>query len=153
VTAKLRHIALSVPDPEQAAQFYESVFGLKRVGRTDSPLASGVYLSDGYINIALLKYKTDEMAGTKDGKDWVGTHHFGFQVDDPDAVKDKIEAQGGTFFMDLPALKETLYYEEKYRDPTGVIFDISEKGWVVDTAADKAEKAKTAKVDKELAKA
>jgi methylmalonyl-CoA/ethylmalonyl-CoA epimerase len=152
VTAKLRHIALSVPDPEKAAQFYESVFGLKRVGRTESPLASGVYLSDGFINVALLKYKTDEMSGVKEGKDWVGTHHFGFQVDDAEAVKEKIEAHGGTFFMDLPALKDTLYYEEKYRDPAGVIFDVSEKGWVVDTAGEKAERAKTAKAAKELAK-
>ena len=42
----------------------------------------------------------------------------------------RIEAQGGSFFMDLPALKDTLYYEEKFRDPEGVIFDISEKGWL-----------------------
>jgi hypothetical protein len=32
--------------------------------------------------------------------------------------------------MDLPALKDTLYYEEKYRDPDGIIFDISQHGWV-----------------------
>ena len=30
--AKLRHIAITVPDPEKAAQFYEKAFGLKRVG-------------------------------------------------------------------------------------------------------------------------
>ena len=34
--------------------------------------------------------------------------------------------------MDLPALKGTLYYEEKFRDPEGVIFDISAKGWVTE---------------------
>lgn len=136
--AKLRHIALSVPDPEKAAAFYEQVFGLKRVGRTESVLASGVYLSDGTINIALLKYKTDEMAGMKEGKDFIGTHHFGFQVEDAEATKKKIAEHGGAFFMDLPALKDTLYYEEKYRDPNGVIFDISQNGWVTDTASEKA---------------
>jgi hypothetical protein len=34
--------------------------------------------------------------------------------------------------MDLPALKDTLYYEEKFRDPEGVIFDISQHGWVTE---------------------
>ena len=34
--------------------------------------------------------------------------------------------------MDLPELKDTLYYEEKYKDPSGVIFDISQQGWVTE---------------------
>jgi len=128
--AKIKHIALSVPDPEKTAQFYEKVFGLKRVGTTESPLANGVYITDGYLNIALLKYHSDEMAGLKEGKDFIGVHHFGFQVDDSGAAKEKIESNGGAFFMDLPNLKDTLYYEEKFRDPDGVIFDISQNGWV-----------------------
>ena len=131
--AKIRHIALSVQDPEATASFYEKSFGLKRVGSTTSVLADGVYLSDGYINIALLKYKSDEMAGVAGGHEFVGTHHFGFQVEDSDHSRKQIEANGGSFFMDLPHLKDTLYYEEKFRDPEGVIFDISEKGWVTDT--------------------
>ena len=61
--AKIKHIALSVQDPEKTAKFYEEVFGLQRVGTTESVLASGVYLSDGEINIALLNYKSDEMSG------------------------------------------------------------------------------------------
>jgi catechol 2,3-dioxygenase-like lactoylglutathione lyase family enzyme len=128
--AQLRHIALSVPDPEKTAEFYEKTFGLTRVGKTESVLANGVYLSDGYINIALLKYHNDEMAGVKGGKDYVGVHHFGFQVESAEAAKAKVEDNGGSFFMDLPALKDTLYYEEKYRDPDGIIFDISQHGWV-----------------------
>jgi catechol 2,3-dioxygenase-like lactoylglutathione lyase family enzyme len=130
--AKIRHIALSVQDPEATARFYEAAFGLVRVGTTESALADGVYLSDGYINIALLKYKTDEMAGVAGGCGFVGTHHFGFKVEDAADARMRIEAQGGRFFMDLPALKDTLYYEEKFRDPEGVIFDISEKGWVTE---------------------
>jgi len=128
--AQIRHIAFSVPDPDKAAEFYEKVFGLERVGSTESPLASGVYVTDGYINIALLKYHSDEMAGIKEGKDFVGVHHIGFQVPDATAAKEKIESNGGRFFMDLPNLKDTLYYEEKFRDPNGVIFDISKQGWV-----------------------
>ncbi len=130
MATRIRHIALSVQDPEGTAAFYEQAFGLKRVGTTTSVLADGVYLSDGYINVALLKYKSDEMAGREGGAEFVGTHHFGFQVDDAAEAKKAIEANGGRFFMDLPALKNTLYYEEKIRDPEGVIFDISQHGWV-----------------------
>ena len=43
--AKLRHIALSVPDPEKTADFYCDAFDMQRVGTTDSPLATGVYVS------------------------------------------------------------------------------------------------------------
>lgn len=76
--AKLRHIAITVPDPEVSARFYEVVFELAIVGRTDSELASGVYLSDGTICLALLCYKTDEAAGKDRGQGYVGAHHIGF---------------------------------------------------------------------------
>lgn len=128
--AKLRHIAISVPDPKKAAEFYVNTFGMKQVGETDSPLATGVYLSDGVVNVALLRYKTDEAAGKERGKDYVGVHHFGFWVGDLGEARRRIEEHGGTFFLDLPEMKETLYYEQKFRDPDGIIFDISHKGWV-----------------------
>ena len=31
--AKMRHIALIVPDPEEAAKFFEAAFDLKRAGK------------------------------------------------------------------------------------------------------------------------
>jgi methylmalonyl-CoA/ethylmalonyl-CoA epimerase len=128
--AKLRHIAIAVPDVEKSAQFYEKVFEMERVGTTDSDLATGIYLSDGVICLALLNYKTDEAAGTERGKDYVGVHHVGFWVDDLDDMEKSIENGGGTFFLDLPEAKDSLYYEKKYRDPDGIIFDISHNGWV-----------------------
>ena len=78
---KLRHIALSVPDPA-AAQFYQDAFGFRKVGETDSSLARGVYLTDGTISIALLNYKSDHAAGEDRGKDFVGLHHIGVWVED-----------------------------------------------------------------------
>ena len=92
---------------------------MKRVGITESELSSGIYLSDGVVSLALLDYKTDEAAGEEKGKDFVGVHHFGFWVDDLDKTGDSIEECGGTFFLDLPEEKDSLYYEKKYRDPDG----------------------------------
>jgi catechol 2,3-dioxygenase-like lactoylglutathione lyase family enzyme len=128
--AKLRHIALAVPDPDKAAKFYSETFGMQILEKTESPLAYGWYLSDGTICLALLKYSTDEAAGLDRGKDWVGTHHFGFWVDNVEEQQKIIEKHGGKFFMELPTEKDSLYYEAKFRDPDGVIFDISAGGWV-----------------------
>jgi catechol 2,3-dioxygenase-like lactoylglutathione lyase family enzyme len=128
--AKLRHIAIAVPDPARSAAFYCDVFGMTVVGETDSPLASGVYLSDGTVCLALLNYKTDEAAGLERGKDYVGVHHFGFWSDDLDEQASLIAEHGGTFFMELPVAKDSLYFEAKFRDPEGIIFDVSHNGWV-----------------------
>jgi catechol 2,3-dioxygenase-like lactoylglutathione lyase family enzyme len=77
--AKLRHIALHTPDPEKTAEFYKRVFDMAEVGRTDSPIAKGIYLSDGTINLAVLRFKTVEAADRQDGLGPVfGLHHFGF---------------------------------------------------------------------------
>ncbi|PKP71991.1 MAG: glyoxalase [Alphaproteobacteria bacterium HGW-Alphaproteobacteria-5] len=127
--AKLRHIAIAVKDTEEAAKFYETVFSMERVGVTESPIADGLYLSDGVMCLALLKYKTEEAAGER-GLDYVGVHHIGFWVDDLEASSAEIESNGGKFFLDLPLEKDSLYYERKFTDPAGVIFDISQNGWV-----------------------
>jgi catechol 2,3-dioxygenase-like lactoylglutathione lyase family enzyme len=125
---KLRHIAMSVPDPAATAKFYKETFGMEIVGETDSPLASGIYLTDGTISLALLNYKADEWAGMD--KDAVCINHIGFWVDDLDKQGEKVLENGGTFFKELPTSKTSLHYEMKYRDPNGVIFDISHNGWV-----------------------
>ena len=128
--AKLRHLAIACDDVEATAKFYEQVFDMKRVGSSESSIADGVYLSDGVVNLAILDYKSDEAAGEERGRNYVGVHHFGFQVDDLEEAEKSIEAHGGTFFLDLPVDKDSLYYEKKYRDPSGIIFDISHNGWV-----------------------
>lgn len=127
--AKLRHIALAVNDLDKAAKFYQDTFEMERVGDTESPIASGVYLSDGTVCLALLNYKTDEAAGEERGKDYVGVHHFGFWCEDLEGQSKKIEESGGKFFLDLPVEKDSLHFERKYRDPDGIVFDISENGW------------------------
>jgi predicted enzyme related to lactoylglutathione lyase len=128
--ARLRHFAVVVRDLEKSAQFYEKVFGLKRVGCDDLEFASGIYLSDGVINLALLNYKGKTGSGLDNASSFVGAHHFGFQVDDLEDTQQRIEANGGTFFFDLGNDAQKENFERKFKDPDGVIFDISQKGWV-----------------------
>jgi methylmalonyl-CoA/ethylmalonyl-CoA epimerase len=125
--AKLRHIALNVPDPEAAADFYMKAFGLERVGQTDWANAKGVYLTDGVVNLALLHYKTEEAAGSR-GTQFFGIHHLGFWVDNLKQTKDAIEKSGGTYWMGEEST-EGGFYEVKYHDPIGVVVDITENGW------------------------
>jgi methylmalonyl-CoA/ethylmalonyl-CoA epimerase len=126
---KLRHIAITCPDPWKEADFYMKAFGMTKVGETDSTLARGVYVSDGTINIAFLNYKTDWAAGEDRGKDFYGLHHVGFWVDNVEQSKRELEAAGGTYMMGEVPVKGNTFYEVKYRDPMGVVIDITDHGW------------------------
>jgi predicted enzyme related to lactoylglutathione lyase len=128
--ARLRHFALVVRDLEKSAKFYESVFDLKRVGQETLDFAAAIYLSDGTINLALLNYFGERGSGLNNAKNFVGAHHFGFQVDDIAKAQERIEEAGGTFFFDLGNDQEKENFERKFKDPEGIIFDISKKGWL-----------------------
>ena len=125
--AKLRHIAISCRDPWATAEFYMQAFGMTKVGETHSTLADGVYLSDGTINMALLRYKSDEMAGAN-GRFHEGLHHIGFWVDDINQAQQQVERCGAKWFMGEVA-DPTTFYEVKYYTPDGTMFDITQNGW------------------------
>src|SRR5262245_19656780 len=73
---KIKHIALSTQDVDKTAKFYIDVFGMKEIARIDSPGARGYYLSDGDINLAILNFKNDAVAGVERGKGFSGIHHI-----------------------------------------------------------------------------
>src|SRR4030088_2752251 len=127
--AQLRHFAIVVRDQEKSARFYEQAFGLKRAGFEDLGWSSAIYLSDGVVNLALLHFTGEKGSGREDMKDFVGAHHFGFIVDDIAETQKKVEAAGGTFFMDLGDNAAKYTFERKFKDPDGIIIDISRKGW------------------------
>jgi len=129
--ARLRHFAVCVNDLDKAAKFYATVFDLKRIDREDLEIGSAIYMSDGVINLALLNFKGNagsKASDLKDPKAFVGAHHFGFQVDDVAETQKRIEANGGKFFFDLGDERHG-NFERKFKDPDGVIFDISAGGW------------------------
>jgi predicted enzyme related to lactoylglutathione lyase len=129
--ARLRHIAVCVKDLDKAAEFYAKVFEFKRIGREDLEIGSAVYMSDGTINLALLNFAGKGGAAAsdiKEGQTFIGAHHFGIQVDDLAETQKKIEEAGGKFFFDLGD-ERTGNFERKFKDPDGVIFDVSKHGW------------------------
>ena len=107
------------------------MFDLKRIGREDLDIGSAIYMSDGVINLALLNFTGAAGSKASDLKSptgYVGAHHFGFQVDDLAEAQRRIEANGGKFFFDLGEERHG-NFERKFKDPDGVIFDISKRGW------------------------
>ena len=125
--AKLRHIAIQVPDLEKAAAFYEGVFDLKRVAKVEAPIGNAISLSDGIMNLTLLQFPEGTKGG-KGGPDWAGLHHFGFVVDDEGETEQKIKNHGGEVFMQLPKYPG-VDAEKKFKDINGIVFDVSEHDW------------------------
>ena len=124
---KIRHIAIQVPDLQKSAAFYEHTLGLTRVGEAESPIGNAVLFSDGNINLTLLNFP-EGTQGRANGPDWAGLHHFGLLVEDADAFAKKIEQTGGQFFRKIPAMPG-VQAEVKFKDPDGVVFDVSEHDW------------------------
>ena len=115
MATRLRHIAIIVPDPEKAATFFEQAFGMTRAGTA----RRGIYMSDGVMNVALLKTEGNKKAGL---------YHFGMWVDDLDEAEKKVVDAGGSYLAGRPTSPNS-FYEAKYRDPNGVVFDLTHHGW------------------------
>ena len=122
----LRHVALSVADPWETAEYYKATVGLEEVAELDGPLAEGVFLTDGVVNLAILHFK-DEEASQGKGVDFVGIHHIGFWVDDIIVSGQQARAAGGTWIMGDPNNPDG--YEVKHTDLSDIIFDIAAHGW------------------------
>jgi methylmalonyl-CoA/ethylmalonyl-CoA epimerase len=114
--AKIRHIALIVPDVDASAKFFQEAFDLKIVGRA----RRGIYLSDGTVNVALLKVEGDEKPGL---------YHFGVWVDDLAEAEAKAQSAGATYMSGRPESPNS-FYECKYQDPNGIVFDLTHNGWI-----------------------
>ena len=80
----------------------------------------GIYLTDGVINVALL---TKEHENEK-----LGLYHFGVWVDDLDDAEKHVVEAGGSYLAGRPTSPNS-FYEAKYRDPNGVVFDLTHNGW------------------------
>ena len=133
--AKLRHIAIATQNAEETAKFYVEAFGLIQISKIDTPIVSGAFLTDGTINLAILDFKNDQVAGVERGKDWTGIHHIGFEVENLEEIAQKLAAADATPRDDI---NQALGLgsgrhgnaEVRYSGPDGVTFDVSQTGWV-----------------------
>lgn len=131
--AKIRHLAITTAEPEKVAAFYKQAFDMQEVSR--SPNGS-LHLTDGYIDLAILNWKTEKDADVgPNGPNYSGIHHIGFQVDDMDEAARKLEAANGQQLNQRPGVDVRARsatprnYEVKWAGPDGVVLDVSQSGW------------------------
>jgi catechol 2,3-dioxygenase-like lactoylglutathione lyase family enzyme len=126
--AQIKHIAIRTHDVQKTAAFYREAFGLKEVGAGQS----GVYLTDGHLNIAILNLRPG-----MDGESMkLGVDHIGFQVEDIDGTLARIQQLGGKTLNEphRPAASDPTaprsYFEIKCLCPDDQVIDVSSAGWV-----------------------
>ena len=132
--AKIKHIAIVSLDTDRLAKFYEDVFEMKVLHRSEG---GAVYLTDGYLNVALLPNNAEGKAS--------GLNHFGWQIDDQEEIANRMQAFGLARPAKRPANRP--YAETRGTDPDGNNFDLSIHGFQrVEYAGDR-EKKEPQKVD------
>lgn len=152
--ARIKHIALVTDDPVKTAEFYKEHFGLTELYRRPTDTGDkGVWLSDGYIYFAILKFGTGDAPKLGPGQtsDLRGIHHIGFQVDDLEATENELKAAG---VKPVPMEhreprpprepgQEMVGVNLKYLGPDEVHFDVRQKGWdeAIELAMDRYELA------------
>jgi catechol 2,3-dioxygenase-like lactoylglutathione lyase family enzyme len=114
--AKIKHIAMVTLDPERLAKFYQEVFDMKLLHRTET---GGVFITDGYMTVALLPNKAEGKPN--------GLNHFGFQIDDQEEIAGRLEDYGLAHPAKRPA--DRPYAETRATDPDGNNFDLSVHGF------------------------
>jgi catechol 2,3-dioxygenase-like lactoylglutathione lyase family enzyme len=112
--ARIRHIAVFSDDPEHLAEFYVDVFGMEIKGRSGND--GSVWLTDGYMDIALLK-RSHELTPE-------GLHHFGvtIEAEEKEEVYRRLKARDAWVMKPPPGRP---YVEDAAKDADGNKFDIS----------------------------
>ena len=125
---RIKHIAIFTADPEKTANFYVDVFGLEMAGPAGR---GGFYLSDGEINLAILKARDVDADNPAGFQTPAGIDHFGFQVEDLEASQARLAEYGAEELPShAPPGGGAFYYECRYRGAGGQVVGVTENGWV-----------------------
>jgi len=120
--ARINHLALKVSDLEAATRFYENVFGFRQIGTGRSRGHISRHLTDGYVDLALMVYDSEDDEEAKLVGKGPAIHHFGIEVDNRQDFIAKIEANGGVL------LSKPDSSTVKFRSPDGTIAEIVDVG-------------------------
>jgi len=109
---KIKHIAIVTSNQEKLATFYKTAFGMKEV----HGIGSALYLSDGYMNLALIK-KTPQVKVEE------GLYHFGFEVEDIEALRSPLKNCGAS--SEVQPRPKNRDAEFRVYDPDGNAIDLA----------------------------
>jgi lactoylglutathione lyase len=116
--ARIVHIALKVNDLEKTSEFYETVFGFKAVETSKVRDHTSRHLTDGAIDLALIKYDSEDSAEARASGPGPCIHHFAIEVDDFDRAVSEITKSGCEIISD-PGVVPV-----KFRAPGGTVAEI-----------------------------
>jgi lactoylglutathione lyase len=114
---KIVHLALKVGDLEKASAFYQKVFGFVPMETSVVRDHTSRHLSDGVIDLALIKYDRESPEALASGEGPC-IHHFGIEVENLEASVGELKASGCEIISppgELPV---------KFRDPSGVVAEL-----------------------------
>jgi catechol 2,3-dioxygenase-like lactoylglutathione lyase family enzyme len=125
-----RHVAFSAADPDRLAEFYRFVLDMKSVGRLESNDTSitTVYLSDGTMNMALVKNSPIAKRGVQ---------LLGIKVPSIKEIGERLHESAEFLYpgeapIELRERPASSPYKTVYfKDPDGNEIDLSEEGWDV----------------------
>jgi len=115
VGARIRHIAIVSEQYALLGRFYEAVFGMRTAEDTRPERA--VTVSDGYVGLNINPRKAGRPAGLD---------HFGLEVDDVDAVLERMRRYPSVHVSKRPSTRP--FAGMSAHDPAGNVFDISQPG-------------------------
>jgi len=115
MAAQINHVAIVSDNYAQLAKFYEAIFGMKSAELQRA--ASAVTVGDGYVGLNI----NPRRAGRSAGLD-----HFGIQVDDVEAVFDRMrKSYPSVKWLKRPSNRP--FAGITTHDPDGNVFDLSQK--------------------------
>ncbi len=112
--ARIRHLAIVTENRERLVKFYTNAFRMKVI----EGVGPAIYLSDGYINLAIIQKR----AGYREG-----LYHFGFEVENIDALWPLFKDLGAS--TDVEKRPQNREAEYRVHDPDGNPIDLSQHGW------------------------
>jgi len=120
--SRIVHLALKVDDLEQATAFYKDVFGFKELNTTPHGNHVSRHLTDGNLDLALMKWDRDDREDAMLAGAGPRIHHWGLEVADREAFADVIRRHGGEILSKPGA--PTL----RFRAPDRTIVEVVEPG-------------------------
>jgi lactoylglutathione lyase len=134
---RIVHLALKVEDLERTTEFYRKVFGFKEMNTAKVRDHTSRHLSDGMLDVALIKYDADtQSAESKAAGEGPCIHHFAVEVDDIKEATKQVKAYGCEIISDPGVIPV------KFRAPGGTVCELVPKGRYQKPKTKKKAKAK-----------
>jgi catechol 2,3-dioxygenase-like lactoylglutathione lyase family enzyme len=129
-SAAARHVAFGAADPDRLAEFYRFALDMKPVGRVEAKDSgmTAVYLSDGTMNMALVKNSPIAKRGVQ---------LLGIKVENIKEIGERLQQSAEFLYpgetpIELRERPASSPYKAVYfKDPDGNEIDLSEEGWDV----------------------